>query len=186
VERLARLCSEFALSAPQWDDGNSISLVHAYLWFIFFVYIPAKFPTADDIDVVPVSKLLFVSLVPHMLRDLVDNHHWHLVQGKYRLAGVGTAIDPHPISNMPNFVFIMNRTALHYMDQHAECGLERKLFGLCHTTISTSQDPVVSVAIFQCASHVAKFISGHSVLEIHHAYPNQETLRAWFAVFPEV
>lgn len=150
------------------EEGMSVFL--AYVWFLN-VHLATTVDAGD--------AALFHLLVPHLLRDLFVNHHWHLVLGNYRLHQ-GHAQHAQPlIHNMPAFILLHTSTVMHYIGDHTECGATRR-GGACVETYNILHSPSVQTAVLQASTKVTAFIGAYTVADIHVAYPNQATLKAHF------
>ncbi len=72
----------------------------AYMWFCCALR-PSLFTAGSADDV------LFVALVPHLLRDPHVNHNWHIVEGFSRVGARGTRQFANGLSNLGEFNTIM-------------------------------------------------------------------------------
>lgn len=159
---------------PIWP-AIKLSVFQAYLWYLICVLPSHHFAIPSA------SLTLFTTLRPHLLRDLVVNHNWHLVAGNYRIGAMGTGISATPMADcMAGFSTIMVCTMAHYTGDHSQCGLSLSFKAPCANTIDVAGDMSVIRAGSAAALKVCQFISINLVDDIHSAYPNQDLLHAHF------
>jgi hypothetical protein len=165
---------------PEGDGGppaaDPLSVLRAYLWFLVRVLRPARFAHGSP------DNALFMQLVPHLLRDLLVNHNWHIVGGFSRVGARGTRQVRNGLANMAEFNTIMLYCVAHYNGVHDQCGLSRTPYNVCMETINISASPAVTQAAIDAATKACTFVTVHQVTNVVVVYPNQATLIAHFGV----
>ena len=174
VEMLQRMLVDLEES---WGESfvisrEGMSVFSSYVFFLSRILAPSIVANG--------ASVLFRQLVPHLMRDLLINHDWHIVQGNRRLNGVGTETRARGLDNLIPFVAIMNYTLLHYCGTHTECGLTRTPSGMCQEAINIANAPEVMDAVLAAVGKVTSFIALHAVINIHEVFANQAVLAAHF------
>ena len=153
----------------EWKDAHRVpvglSVLQAYLFYLIRVRGPT-IPAGENLSV------LFDRLVPRMLRDLVANHNWSIVEGFYRTGLKGTERADDGLANLEEFTQTMVLTRRHYCGDHAHCGLSRTDV-VCVATVPVEPGNAVIVnAIRTSCVKVCTFINQHRVTDIAGVYPD--------------
>ena len=173
LERLMAIVNGFMEQWGRHDGvptGKGLTVTTAYIWYLMRVLRPSRFQLDSPVDAV------FVSLVPHLVRDLLVNHNWHIVQGFRRVGAKGTRQLANGLGNMAEFSAIMLFCVAHYAGDHAECGLTRTNYGVCVETINIAMHGAVIMAATDAATKIVSFVASHQVTDVSAVYPNQPLL----------
>ncbi len=163
-----------------WKDTplppDDMSVMTAYMWFMLRVLRQSLFGAGSPDDA------LFVALVPHLLRDLLVNHNWHIVEGYSRVGARGTRQHADGLTNLGEFSTIMLYCVAHYSGDHARCGLSRTPYSVCVESINILASPAVVQAAIAAASKACTFVTLRRVTNVVTPYPNQGDLAGHFTV----
>lgn len=173
VERFAQQIEIWLALAP----GERFSVLQAYVRWIVTTYLPSK-PALAPVDAP--DRVLFMRLLPHLVRDVVDNHEWHIVEGWRRVDPNGTEQAANGLENLPEFGHTMTNTVCHYVGAHEYCGLSRTRNRICVESINIGHSVVLVAAVADMTFQVARFITMYNVTDIYAPYADQNTLRAQF------
>jgi hypothetical protein len=156
------------------DAWRGLSVASAYIWFMRRVLVPARFVPGSP------EETLFLTLLPHLVRDLVVNHSFHIVHGFRRIGARGTRQVLNGLDNLAEFSAIMLFCVAHYTGDHQECGLTRTDFGACVESVNIAQSNVVVTAAMDAITKVVTFVASHRVTDVGIIYPNQHVLMNFF------
>lgn len=182
VGAMARAIHEFQQlvplpMSPAAVAGAGWSVFRAHMYWLVHVLQPQLFPANNP------DHAMMVALLPHLLRDLFINFHWHITLRNFRLADHGTGVAQRPTDNYPGFLHVMLHTVLHYINDHSECGKTHAGDPTCAATIDISASLAVQHAVVLAARKVATlFIVPRGVTDIHVVFQDQATLAAHFSV----
>lgn len=176
VETLQRRLGELEEAWSEVDTipAEGMSVLEAYAYFLSRVLVTTVVDGA--------SLVVYRRLLPHLLRDLLINHDWHIVQGNRRLLGFGTETRPNGLDNLVPFTAIMHFTVFHYCGNHTECGLSRTPFGQCQEAVNIENNPEVVDALLAAVLKLTSFISLHQVINTQDIFSNQAVLGRHFGV----
>lgn len=155
---------------PDLAPGTAWSVFEAYMFYLHRVVLP-------NINLEDVAQLTL--LIPHLLRDAHVNHTWHIVEGFYRVGGMGFQ-RRNGVFNFGNFLFIMSHTPQHYIGVHTHCGLTRTTNMICVTSVLVPQNGPLPFIILDAALAFARFVCRFRVLNIRIPFSHQSLLQWYF------
>jgi hypothetical protein len=185
VEAMAKVWHEFQRAHPRdvfpQGPGVGLSVFHAHMFWLLHVQLPHRFPVNNN--AAAADRVLYLSLIPHLLRDLWVNFYWHITLRNFRLPAFGTGVAARAADNYPAWLHVMVSTVLHYTGNHTECGKTRSRDPTCAATVDITQSLPVQLAVVAAARKVAaNFVIPHSVTDIHVVHHDQAALAAHFGV----
>ncbi len=158
--------------APDGEQPGvaGLSVTTAYISFMYRVLRPARLVPGSP------EEALFLTLLPHLVRDLLVNHSFHIVSGFRRVGARGTRQMLNGLDNIAEFSAIMLFCVAHYTGDHQECGLERTDYGTCAESVNIAHSAIVVAAATDAITKVVTFVAQRRVTDVGAVYPNQQVL----------